>query len=667
MKTNAPSAWRRASATNENAPDPTATRGLTPDNDLVGHSEPVNIVNPFGKRQHYAKPMSDLVGSTLPREVVEEIGFRTRKGNIKYDLCHLARAYHLYTRYKDVTEPLTYRQGFVVEQYEWEFIASIQSFAETEYRRLFKSTLFPDNTIVGHPTFEQFLQSTYKDFDRRVTTSGYLYDLGQAASEDIVMGKGRDLLGKRWSMAGCPIDNASERLTADPPLPLVLCALPPDEKALEADSIAAMSYCEGLVAYEYQLHRAFTHGLSWYGVGTPWRKTKWHSWQVTKTQRHEALRKRAMHISIGAFRENEVNPLISEIKKKESAIVEGALKQRFPYRYSNSKKTVKPPEGLNFEEDAQREVLLTDLAKIYATREVQPLTERSEEIKRRRACIMPYLIAEIDARDALSSYTYATQLIVNLQRLGADLSQVIVSYSGNRSFHVRIPMGMVGNPIFASTHEATRITREFFSLITAELTGSEGPLFGVLDPNKFSPNQLIRAVGSIHEKTGRYCVGFYGDEFLKTPLWKVEAYSDVYSPIKLPDPTEASLVPELVSALQLASEDSRDTHGERAVNRGVIARILQGVEKSEEFAPGYAGRNFASLLLSTYLLQRYPEEEAWKKLWDWNRKNAIPLGEHSSDDKNELLHQFERAKARLGSRPHSPLRLLKPSNLSRAA
>lgn len=605
-------AWGRAPAANEKTPDPTPTRGLTPDDDLVGHSEPIKITNPFGKRQHYDKPTSDLVGSTLPREVVEGIGFRTRKGNIRYDLCHLARAYHLYTRYKDVTEPLTYRQGVVVEQHELEFIASIQSFAEAAYRRFFKCVLFPDNTIVGHPTFEQFLQSTYKDFDRRVTASSYLYDLGHAASDEVVMGKGRDLFGKRWSMAGCPIDEASERLKEDPPRPMVLCAPPPDEKALEADSIAVMSYCEGLVAHEYQLHRAFTHSKTWYGEGSPWRTAAWLPWQQQGLRKRETRKRKERHVSIGAFREQEA-------------------------------------------------------------RTADPV------VKQQRACIMPYLVAEIDAPDAQASMNYADLLIQRLKRLGADLSQVVVSFSGNRSFHVRIPMGMVGNPIFSSATEATRITREFFLLITEGLTGAHGTLISVLDSSVFSPNHMIRAVGSIHPKTGRFCVGYSGEDYLKLMLWEIEAHSEFSATrsraervpewarrkyemdqppklarLRLHDPSEATVVPELLFALMLAA-DAVSSSPEGPVFKGVIQVIKNGVGRGEEYYEGRVGRNRAALDMSLYCLAwSSSEHEAWERVTEWNRLNTPPLGEHPEDEKGELAYVFERARRYLRRIDHAP-------------
>ncbi len=249
---------------------------------------------------------SDLTGLTVPRNVVGDVGLRTRKNNIRYDLAVLSRAACLWDRFKGCDNPITFEyqgQFFTEKQHPLEFVASIKSMVRVLYARLFKCAVLPDKSVVGHSSFNTFFEARRKEMGRRVLKTGLLRDLGHAASEEHVPGKARDLFGKRWSMAGTSIDEALPEAREDAPLPVVFCSLPPDEQLLKAAHVPVLSYYEQLVAFEHDLHLEFTHAITRTSLsGQRGRKANWLRWQQrqsrnVKDDRHEAVG--ARHISIG--------------------------------------------------------------------------------------------------------------------------------------------------------------------------------------------------------------------------------------------------------------------------------------------------------------------------------------------------------------------------------
>jgi hypothetical protein len=529
----------------------------------------------------------------------------------------------LAARYGDRTDPLEYSQGFEAEQYQSEFIGSIKGITRAVYARLFKQTLFPDNSLCDSrssaPTFKQFYDARRQDWNRwmcrkgtdlprydgeyiiapegggsaltsdivyhvdektgkPITRQPLVFDMGHAVSEADVSGKGRDLFGKSLQL-----NRSGATLTPeDPPLPMVQCTPANPPRRSDGKYTRLMAHMERLVAEEYGLHREFTHGYSWHGKGTPWRPVESLPWQNRMRRLSKQAQRRTRHISVGAFRKHEAQ-------------------------------------------------------------------SKDRRVRNNRSMTMPYLIADIDTSGPKRSLEYVDLMLARLERLGADPADIIVSYTGGKGFHVRIPAGLVGNPIFRDATAASRVVRRFFELIFDGREGAEGEVMDVIDSAKFSPNTLIRSIGSVHEKTGRWCVGFTGEEIRETPLWKIiELSKNTHQPIApLSDPSEVQAAPELSAAMEVAGDQIADqeTAGAGEQSRGIIERIeTQGVSKGEEFAPGYVGRNYAALLLSLYYIQRLPEKEAWERVYQWNRQNPTPLGEHPEDDKNELYYVFHRAK-----------------------
>lgn len=565
-------------------------------------------------------------GMNLPKSAVEEIGVTNLRDNVVYDLPFLSIATHRYLAFRDSTEPIEYHQGFEVEQDKDEFISSIKSIIESFYPRLFKTARLPDDSIVEHPSLKTIRDRLYMDLRRRIKKKMWIVDKGPAASDEDVKGKKRDLFGKRWTFKDTPFEDLGLEAGEDHPLPVVLCSVVPDEGLLERKYCPVLSYCEQLVAQRFKLYEEFSRGETQTGLKNSGRRSaKYLQWQKEKQRRGEASKRKSRHISIGAFRPGETN-------------------------LDN---------------------------------------ERGKEI---RSCTIPYLVAEIDGPGAEASLGYARLLLKQLQTAGADLDVIVAAFSGRRSFHLRIPMGMVGNPVFRDTPVATKLVRRFFKSVSesaeenkddllsakeAEMIrdGSglnvaffdgieptnKGPssLFEVLDGAMFSPNHLIRAIGSIHEKTGQFCVGFSGTELLETSLWKVKAYSKNYSGFRLEKPSEAAMVPALVEILQNASraeEKNPDTlstssshqDGDGVKSAGIIDAIKDGVARGEEYLQGEVGRNRAALQYSIWALSHSDSQAiAWKKVCTWNRKNSPPLGNHPTDEEDELRNVFRRAIAYL--------------------
>lgn len=281
--------------------------------------------------------------------------------------------------------------------------------------------------------------------------------------------------------------------------------------------------------------------------------------------------------------------------------------------------------------------------------------ERHEQAVR-----VPWIVAEIDGRDKDgkkdrgASDRLARRLLRRLKEFGVDLSGVMVSYSGNASIHVRIPDGAVGCPIYRNAQSAKESLSRFFD----RLCGQDKALRQAIDNACLRPGQLIRAIGSVHEATGRRTVGCTAGTFLSKPasfLFSLSEPQFEYSPPRaFPLPRRASFVPVL-SALLDPPNTSRDSGPEKtnvsqSISpqegvgcRSVIGRVKRGVREGEPWGPDVGrpcavGRNWAALFVTHDVLRRTGgKESAWGKVWHWNRYNDPSLPE------KELRAVFEKA------------------------
>jgi len=272
-----------------------------------------------------------------------------------------------------------------------------------------------------------------------------------------------------------------------------------------------------------------------------------------------------------------------------------------------------------------------------------------------RAVRVSWMIAEIDGRtaggekDRDRSDRLARRLLHRLDAFGVDLGDVVVSYSGNASTHVRIPDGAVGCPIYRSEKAATSALCRFFD----RLCGKDTKLREAIDNAILRPGQLIRAVGSIHEATGRRTVATDGRTFLDKPacfLWHLSEPQFRYTRHRLSLPRRSAFVAPLASLLFSPESGVSPSSSNRVVSQSVsgrasvVSRVRHGVGRGEPFGldcrgrQHMEGRNWAALVYSHHALaQAETRPAAWDAVRRWNKQNAPPLQER------ELRGVFDRA------------------------
>ena len=296
----------------------------------------------------------------------------------------------------------------------------------------------------------------------------------------------------------------------------------------------------------------------------------------------------------------------------------------------------------------------------------------SRSDRRGQAVRVPWIVAEIDGRDERGekdravSDRLARRLLRRLDAFGVNLSDVVVSYSGNASIHVRIPDGAVGCPIYRDAHAAKQSIQRFFD----RLCGRDTELRTAIDDACTRPGQLIRAIGSVHEATGRQTVGTTADRFLDKPpsfLWSLSEPQFRYSPPeRYPVPRRTSFVPGLSALLNPPpksnpdgaenpnSDGSSKTNVSQSVSgssgvsdcgpSALRGRLRGGVEEGEPWGldvgcPEAVGRNWAALYFAHLVLaEKESRKGAWRIVQDWNRRFNSP-----SLPEQEIRGVFERA------------------------
>jgi hypothetical protein len=170
---------------------------------------------------------------------------------------------------------------------------------------------------------------------------------------------------------------------------------------------------------------------------------------------------------------------------------------------------------------------------------------REDEITRRHpdsAVTVPWIIADIDGDDPATSAKHTQTLCRLLIKCGLDPSHLVVSYTGGRGCHVRIPHGAVGCPIYQDTEAASALLSQFFD----ELCTDHPELRAAIDDAACRPTQMIRMIGSDRNHGGR-CIAITGDTFLELHPLILFGHSDNnrYSGFTLPKPEEAPYTPRL--------------------------------------------------------------------------------------------------------------------------
>jgi len=240
-------------------------------------------------------------------------------------------------------------------------------------------------------------------------------------------------------------------------------------------------------------------------------------------------------------------------------------------------------------------------------------------------CTVPWIVLEPEGGEAMAPivdrYRAAQDILTALEEEGADLSKVVVSYSGNKSFHIRLPAGMVGCPVFESIGTAETVLRRFAD----RLTDYE------LDANLFDPRHLIRCIGSVHEETGRHVSAVHGDTFQALSLEEIVASSEQHVPFALEDPYEVDTGPlrehmhaacETLTSFWIPEYDEVDVSGGTG---NVVQRAMQGVEEGVQWHERHQGRNKATFIAACYLIEQHGERRAWQKTQEVNQRHSPSL------------------------------------------
>jgi len=253
-------------------------------------------------------------------------------------------------------------------------------------------------------------------------------------------------------------------------------------------------------------------------------------------------------------------------------------------------------------------------------------------------CTVPWIVLEPEGGEAMAPivdrYRAAQDILKALEEEGADLSKVVVSYSGNKSFHIRLPAGMVGCPVFESIGTAETALRRFADQLTDHQ----------LDANLFDPRHLIRCIGSVHEETGRHVSAVHGDTFRKLSLEEMVASSEQHVPFALEDPFEVDSGPlreHMHDACETLTKFWIPEMGEVDVSGGsgnVVQKAMQGVEQGSQWHERHQGRNKAPFIAACYLLEQHDEETARRKTEEVNQRHSPSL------PNSEVKTCFESAK-----------------------
>jgi hypothetical protein len=196
---------------------------------------------------------------------------------------------------------------------------------------------------------------------------------------------------------------------------------------------------------------------------------------------------------------------------------------------------------------------------------------REDEIDRRHpdsAVTVPWIIADIDGTSPATSIKHAKTLCRLLVKAGLDPAHLVVSYTGGRGCHVRIPHGAVGCPIYQNTEAASTLLIQFFDYLCTDHPG----LRTAIDDTACRPTQMIRMIGSDRSHGGR-CVAVTGDAFLELNPLVLFGHSDNnrYDGFTLPKPEEVPYAPRL--RYLLLPRDSTTKH--HPIHRPVT-QLLQG-------------------------------------------------------------------------------------------
>lgn len=276
-------------------------------------------------------------------------------------------------------------------------------------------------------------------------------------------------------------------------------------------------------------------------------------------------------------------------------------------------------------------------------------------------CTVPWVVLDVDRTDSsgdadlVEAHAVASQMIDELHYLGIEASRLVIVFSGSKGFHVRIPHGALGCPVYANHNQVGTLLKDALDMaLEKRRVTSRGRSRWVsqFDPATLNPSQPLRLIGTVHPRTKRRVVAFSGDEFMSLSLDQiVQRSAGEFEPFALPDPGDCPVAEELVHLVRDADEKSRlfywpdDDEDEEAAPRprGILARVLSGVAEGEQWHPkGFVGRHFA-MKHAAFVLTLRGDDDVVAKIQAANRNNIPPIPGH---ELSKLIREGQRNAAR---------------------
>lgn len=201
---------------------------------------------------------------------------------------------------------------------------------------------------------------------------------------------------------------------------------------------------------------------------------------------------------------------------------------------------------------------------------------------------------------------------------GCRLEDVVCSFSGWRGFHVSIPSGAFGNPVFFERD----LVKPVFERVSREVLGDEYEhltALGRLDTSTFHPRHLIRVPNSYRRETKLYSQAFTGTDFAQLTVYDVIERSRCFRHFELKNPRRRPVVSELATLLtQAAREVGLESIGPSATTADLtdpatwpehIRRTLKGCCEGESWWISQRGRTSVGRNYSIHSLARFLYEQ----------------------------------------------------------
>lgn len=243
--------------------------------------------------------------------------------------------------------------------------------------------------------------------------------------------------------------------------------------------------------------------------------------------------------------------------------------------------------------------------------------------------MLPWIIKDIDrGGDKKEAWNVCYRILEPLYDFGCDMRKIRVINTAGDGFHIATPCGMIGSPVFSDRRYAGIVySRMFLELFDDDI-----------DHALFNPSQIVRIPGSIHEKTGGYCVSYTAEEFIRLRFNQVLEDSAAGMFIgRMGDPIECPIYSSLKDLFMDMWKDRKKIRLQgytetkeqwQEKKSGIICRIEEGVYEGETWwkPRGYQGRSLAMFIYGQEMLRRgHSDYEVWEILKELNKLNDPPL------------------------------------------